>query len=69
MATLHRHRPGVSLRGHVAQDLPPSALDAFRPLAVDAQEQELQAADYVEMPLGQVVVGQARLHLEVDDVR
>jgi hypothetical protein len=69
VATLHRYRPGVTLRGHVAQDLPPSALDAFRPLAVDAQEQEMQTVDHVELSLGRVVVGQARLQLEVDDVR
>jgi hypothetical protein len=69
VVTLQRRTPGVSLRGHVALDLPPSALDALRPLAADVHEQPLSTVSQVELPAGRIVSGSARLELEVEGTR
>ena len=66
VVTLKRRAPGVSLRGHVAQNLPPSALDALRPLALDAQEQPLTTIAQVSAPAGGVISGSARIRLNVE---
>lgn len=66
VVTLKRRAPGVSLRGHVAQNLPPSALDALRPLALDAHEQPLTTIAQVAEPAGAVISGSARIRLNVE---
>lgn len=64
--TLQRRAPGVSMRGQIAQDLTPSALDALRPLALDAHEQPLSTVAQVSSSVGQVISGSARLRLDVE---
>jgi hypothetical protein len=66
VVTLQRRSSGVSLRGHVALDLTPSAFDALRPLALDAQEQPLSTITRVSLPTGLVINGSASLRLEIE---
>lgn len=66
VVTLQRRSPGVALRGHVALDLPPSALDTLRPLTSDTHEQPLAASTQVPVLLGRVVSGNANIRLEVE---
>jgi hypothetical protein len=66
VVTMQRRSPGVSLRGHVAQDLPPSALDALRPLALDAHEQPLSTIAQATTPTSRIVTGSARIRLTLE---
>lgn len=67
VVTLKRRAPGVSLRGHVAQNLPPGALDALRPLALDAHERPLTTVAQVESATRYIVSGSARVRVRVGD--
>ena len=61
VVTLTRPSRAVSTARPVAEDLPPSALDALRPVALDAQEQDLRTVLQVETPAGRVVSGRAQI--------
>ena len=61
VVTLQRLAPGVSVRGHVAENLPPSALDSLRPLALDMGERQLRTVAQVTASTGWVLSGAANL--------
>jgi hypothetical protein len=63
VVTLQRLAPGVSVRGHVAENLPPSALDSLRPLALDTGERQLRTVAQVTASTGWVLSGAANLGL------
>jgi hypothetical protein len=63
VVTLRQSTPGVSVRGHIAEDLPPSALDSLRPVASDMDEDQLQTVLQQAVPTNWVLTGSARLRL------
>lgn len=67
VVTLRRQAPGVSVRGHVAEDLPPSALDSLRPAAQDSGARQLRTVAQRATPTNWVISGRARLRLRAAD--
>jgi len=65
VVTMAQPAQGVSVRGHVVENLPPSALDALRPVAQDTLERPLTTAVQVAAPVGRVVHGRANIRLRV----
>lgn len=63
VVTLQRQAPGVSVRGHVAENLPPSALDSLRPATADTGERQLRTVGQVTAPTSWVLTGAADLRL------
>ena len=58
---------GLRFEGHAVSALPPSALDALQPANATAVDAPFETRARVEIPLGDVVQGTARLNLRVRD--
>jgi hypothetical protein len=56
---------GVAFRGHVANQLPPFALDALRPQSGDLAPEAIPSFDRTVAPMERYVEGRARLRLKV----
>ena len=56
---------GVKLRGHIVSELPGSALDMLQPQGEAERPTSFPAQRRLEVPLGRVVIGNAKVKLEV----
>ncbi len=69
VVTVQQPAPGVSIRGHVAENLPPSAVDALRPVAIDIDEHQFHTVVQQSTPTNWVITSNATLRLDAGHPR
>jgi hypothetical protein len=67
VVTMRTATDGVTVRGAVIPDLPPSVVDALQPAASTFRGSTFKSAARLEQPMGRVLYGQAEILIRVSD--